>query len=112
MIPKMWDCLGTELVIVWADGHESYYPLETLRRNCPCAACSGEPDLFGRVSKGPEPRYTDDSFRVRSIEPSGNYGIQISWADDHVWGIWTWERLRGSCPCEACVGDRDRGEKF
>ncbi|MFZ4776576.1 MAG: gamma-butyrobetaine hydroxylase-like domain-containing protein [Terrimicrobiaceae bacterium] len=34
--------IGTELAISWSDGLESYFPLEALRRKCPCAACEGE----------------------------------------------------------------------
>lgn len=86
------------LVVVWYDGHESYYPLEELRRACPCAACSGEPDLFGRMQGGGPQQYRDASFRLVSIDAIGNYAIQPNWADGHVWGIWTFERLRAFCP--------------
>ncbi len=99
MIPKFWEVIGEELVVAWNDGHESYYGLESLRRSCPCANCAGEPDLFGRVAKGPAPDYRPDSFAVASIEPTGNYGFQIEWKDGHAWGIWTFERLRALCPC-------------
>jgi len=91
--------LGDLLVVVWDDGHESYYPLEGLRRACPCAACSGEPDLFGRMSKGPPPRYTPASFELLSVTPIGNYALQPMWADGHGYGMWTYERLRAVCPC-------------
>jgi DUF971 family protein len=94
--------IGIELAVVWEDGHESYYPLEPLRRACPCANCSGEPDLFGRISKGAPTAMSARSWEVTSIEAVGNYGIQINWADGHGWGIWTFERLRAICPCEAC----------
>lgn len=94
MIPKFFEVIGRELVIVWEDGQESFYGLEALRRACPCAACSGEPDLFGRIAKGPEVPYSEDSFDVVSIEKTGNYGLQINWADGHTWGIWTFDRLR------------------
>jgi DUF971 family protein len=92
--PLNYQILGNELVVVWSDGHESYYPLEALRRACPCAACSGEPDLFGRMSMGPKPRYTESSFQLQSVEPIGNYALQPNWADGHNYGIWTFERLR------------------
>ena len=102
MIPNFFEVLGTELAVVWSDGHESYFPLEALRLNCPCANCAGEPDLFGRVySPGPMPT-TPKSFEVDSVERVGNYGIQFNWSDGHGWGIWTWERLRAVCPCEIC----------
>ena len=46
MRPVSHQVLGDLFVVVWSDGHESYYPLEELRRACPCAGCSGEPDLY------------------------------------------------------------------
>ena len=90
------------MVVVWNDGHESYYPLEDLRRACPCAACSGEPDLFGRMAMGPRPVYRPESFQLRSIDAIGNYAIQPNWADGHTYGIVTFERLRAMCACEEC----------
>lgn len=96
------DVLGSELAVVWDDGHESYYPLEALRRHCPCAHCAGEPDLFGRLARGPEPVYGDRSFQLGEVARVGNYGIQPRWADGHDFGIWTMERLREVCPCSAC----------
>ncbi len=105
MRPASYQVLGDLLVVVWDDGHESYYPLEALRRACPCAACSGEPDLFGRMSAGPAPRYGEASFLLPSIEQVGNYALQPNWADGHKWGIWTFDRLRAFCCCGAC-GER------
>src|SRR5579862_7948774 len=37
MRPADLQLIGTELAIKWADGRESFIPLETLRRACPCA---------------------------------------------------------------------------
>ena len=98
MRPQSYQVLGDLFVVVWDDGHESYYPLEELRRACPCAVCSGEPDLFGRIYGGAPQRYTPASFVLQSIEPIGNYALQPSWADGHAWGIWTFENLRKFCP--------------
>src|SRR5262249_23121823 len=81
MRPKSWQVLGNELVVIWDDGHESYYPLEKLRRACPCAGCSGEPDLFGRMAMGPKPHYTPLAFELSSVTPIGNYALQPNWAD-------------------------------
>ena len=46
--------IGGELAIKWDDGAESYIPLETLRRSCPCAGCKGEMDILGNVYKNPD----------------------------------------------------------
>lgn len=101
--PGSWQTVGDMFVVVWDDGHESYYPLEALRRACPCAACSGEPDLFGRMSAGPAPRYSMASFQLGSMSQIGNYALQPMWGDGHGYGIWTYDRLRAVCPCEECV---------
>ncbi|HJW94234.1 MAG TPA: DUF971 domain-containing protein [Thermoanaerobaculia bacterium] len=98
MRPNSYQVLGDLLVVVWDDGHESYYPLEQLRRACPCAACSGEPDLFGRMYGGAPQHYRPDSFRLQSVERIGNYALQLNWADGHTYGIWTYDRLRAVCP--------------
>ena len=102
MRPNSFQVLGDLLVVLWDDGHESYYPLQELRRACPCAGCSGEPDLFGRMAMGPKPVYRTESFQLRNVERVGNYALQPNWADGHSYGIWTFERLREHCPCGAC----------
>lgn len=102
MFPKSFQQISDLLVVVWDDGHESYYPLESLRRACPCAGCSGEPDLFGRVARGPAPNYSPRSFQLVSVDRIGNYALQPNWADGHTYGIWTHDSLRKACPCEEC----------
>lgn len=102
MQPRMVEILGEELVVVWDDGHESYYPLEALRRACPCAGCSGEPDLFGNIARGPDPIYVASSFKLDRVERVGNYAVQPDWSDGHTWGIWTYDRLRAFCRCGEC----------
>jgi DUF971 family protein len=97
MRPRSYQVIGDLFVVVWDDEHESYYPLEGLRRACPCAVCSGEPDLFGRMYGGAPQHYRPDSFVLQSVEPIGNYALQLNWADGHTYGIWTFERLRALC---------------
>ena len=102
MRPSSYQVLGDLFVVVWEDGHESYYPLEELRRACPCAGCSGEPDLFGRMAFGPKHVYRRESFQMRDVERIGNYALQPNWADGHTYGIWTFGRLRSICACGEC----------
>jgi len=102
MRPSSYQVLGDLFVVVWVVGHESYYTLEELRRACPCAGCSGEPDLFGRIWTGPAPQYGPRSFDLQSVTPIGNYALQPNWADGHTYGMWTYERLRAFCPCNDC----------
>ncbi len=96
---------GRELAIAWADGHESYYPFELLRRACPCAGCR-ERALRGsrpalRLVEGPSLR----ELGIARVEPVGAYALRIVWADGHDAGIYAFEELRRACPCGRCRGE-------
>jgi len=93
-VPKDVIVVGKEFAIVWEDGREDYISLEKLRRNCPCAMCKGETDLFGNVYKGKERHYTAASFQPVGHRRVGGYALQIDWADGHNDGIYSWETLR------------------
>ncbi len=86
--------VGSELAIVWTDGSESYFRPETLRRACPCASCRGEPDAMGRVVR-PKVSYNERSFLLTRFEPVGGYAIQLTFADGHGSGIYSFDYLRG-----------------
>ena len=85
--------IGSELAIQWNDGVESYFALEMLRRACPCAACGGEPDVLGNISR-PNVSYSDESFRLAGFEIVGGYAVQPRWRDGHVSGIYSFTYLR------------------
>ncbi len=85
--------IGPELAIAWSDGEESYFPLEALRRACPCAACTGEADVMGNVER-PGRSFGPNSFALKSYEFVGGYGFQPRWADGHATGIFSFEYLR------------------
>lgn len=94
---------GRELAVAWGDGHESYYSLERLRRDCPCAGCrsraaaprEGSPL---RVVAAPRP----EELAVVRLVPVGSYAVQIVWSDGHDAGIYAFEALRRACPCGEC----------
>lgn len=86
--------IGTELAIRWDDGAESFVPLETLRRFCPCASCMGEKDILGNTYRPPTRPYAANAFQLARLSPVGGYGIQPAWADGHGTGIYSWEYLR------------------
>src|SRR5262245_15066532 len=94
MRPAEIQHIGAELAIRWDDGTESYFPLETLRRACPCAGCQGERDVLGQLHKGPERTLTSASFRLKHLAPVGGYALQPLWADGHNTGLFTFEYLR------------------
>lgn len=85
--------IGAELAIVWSDGRESYLSGETLRRACPCASCQGEPDAVGRVVR-PQVSYREDSFQLTRFAPVGGYALQLTFADGHGTGIYSFDYLR------------------
>jgi DUF971 family protein len=85
--------IGDELAIQWNDGIESYFGLEMLRRACPCAACGGEPDVLGNISR-PNVSYSGESFQLAGFEMIGGYAVQPRWADGHISGIYSFTYLR------------------
>jgi DUF971 family protein len=87
-----------ELGVVWGDGHESYYPGHALRCACACAMCIDESSGRKLLLDDRVPR----DVRPLEVVPQGNYGILLRWSDGHGTGIYTFERLRGLCPCEQC----------
>jgi DUF971 family protein len=93
-VPQNVIAVGSDLAIVWDDGREDYLPLEKLRRECPCAMCRGERDLLGNVYRGPKRPLTERSFQLVSHHTVGAYALQITWADGHNDGIYSYELLR------------------
>jgi DUF971 family protein len=94
------------LQIEWDDGHVSRYPLEFLRRECPCASCSearrapAKPANPLRVLQAHE--IVDHNVDIRQAEVVGRYAIQFHWTDGHAEGIYTFDFLRSLCQCEVC----------
>lgn len=93
LAPSNIQTIGDELAIKWNDGSESYFPLEFLRRACPCAGCGGEPDVMGRVVR-PDVSYSPASFRLKSYQLIGGYALQPMWEDGHGTGLYTFDYLR------------------
>jgi len=93
MRPADLQIIGTELAIKWEDGAESFIGLETLRRACPCAGCTGERDVMGQLHKGPDKPLLPRSFQLTRIANVGGYGVTPIWADGHGTGIYSFEYL-------------------
>ncbi len=91
--PLRAEVIGQEFAIVWSDGAESYIPLDTLRRNCPCATCGGEPDVMGNIER-PKVTYGPHSFEMRGYRTVGGYALQPTWNDGHESGLYTFRQLR------------------
>ena len=81
------------LLLQWSDGSEHALPLASLRKNCPCAACAGEKDVFGNVYKGPAKALTESSYEITGIQPVGYYALRPFWKDGHNTGIFSYDLL-------------------
>ena len=83
--------------VKWADGHESIYPLENLRRYCPCNACGGRVD--GEIPPA--------SQRLMQLSRLGEAAVFLAWADRHD-TPYTMVQLRELCRCAFCAGEPER----
>jgi DUF971 family protein len=87
------------LLIEWDQaGHQGFYPARALRLACPCAAWIEE--MTGRAIL--DPASVPGDIRPLTLALVGAYGLRIGWSDGHGTGIYTFDRLRQSCPCNGC----------
>lgn len=94
---------GTEVEILWKDGHRSVYRPRYLRLRCPCAGCVDE--YSGRRTLRAE-EVPDDVF-PRAIHWVGRYALQFVWSDGHDTGFYAFDYLRSICPCPECGGGEE-----
>ena len=83
--------------VQWVDGHDSIFPLENLRRQCPCDACKGH--VEGEIPAAAQ--------RLKQFSRLGEAAAFLAWADGHE-TILTMRQLRDSCRCAYCVGEPER----
>ena len=83
--------------IQWVDGHESIYPLENLRRYCPCNVCAG-------AAEGEIPNAAQ---RLLQLSRLGDVAVYLSWVDGHE-TLYTTAQLREICRCALCVQEPER----
>ena len=94
--------------IDWKDGHHSEFDLAYLRDRCPCATCTGvhgtTPQKSNYSAQTSPFQMFEPKLRIDSVEPAGNYALQINWSDGHNSGIYTWEYLRSISPEPTAAG--------
>ncbi|MGH7934872.1 MAG: gamma-butyrobetaine hydroxylase-like domain-containing protein [Candidatus Binataceae bacterium] len=83
--------------VQWVDGHDSIFPLENLRRFCPCNGCAGE--VEGEIAA--------DAQRLLQLSRIGDKAIFLAWADGHE-TFYTMEQLREQCRCAYCVQEPEK----
>jgi len=86
---------AADVAIRWSDGHEAVYPALYLRRACCCAPCLERPPGEGEEALDPE-------VHPLAIHAVGMYAIHFDWSDGHTAGVYSYEYLRGLCPCQEC----------
>jgi prepilin-type processing-associated H-X9-DG protein len=93
------------LSILWADGHASAYSYRDLRDRCPCASCS-EGGGGHRQPSNLLPMLGVKPLKPERAELVGRYALQVFWNDGHSSGIYSFDYLRGLCPCPQCEVSR------
>lgn len=84
----------TKLLVTWNDDTITEISLKYLRDECPCANCKGETILF-KTYRPPKPMiFSEEMYKIKSIDVVGGYAIQITWKDGHNSGIYSWEYLK------------------
>ena len=92
--------LSRGVEITWADGHASKYPLDYLRRKCPCAVCTAAVEAPPEPPN-PFPMYKP-ALRLTNAETVGRYAVRLFWSDGHSSGLYSFDYLREICPCPLC----------
>lgn len=105
MQPVQFDQISDEVITIkWDDDHESIYFASHLRKNCPCAVCSGE-----KEPKSESPfkilKTGLDELKITGWELVGRYAVNFQFSDGHKTGIYTYEHLRNLCQCDLCADD-------
>lgn len=83
------------LSVAFADGLDVAFPLDSLRRACPCVMCRGGHENMGQPID-PEIFFeTPHKIRtVRGITPIGTYALQFTWEDGHNSGLYRLDTIR------------------
>jgi DUF971 family protein len=83
--------------VQWADGHDSIFPLENLRRACPCNSCAVAPEGERALTAN----------RLLQFSRLGDVAVYLAWTDGHE-TLYTTRQLRELCRCALCVQEPER----
>lgn len=90
--PANIQLIGQEVAILWADGTETYHPMEALRAASPSAQNIGERDILGNQYGGDGPKKFP-GVTVTGWEKVGNYAIRFDFSDGHNTGLYSYDYL-------------------
>ncbi len=91
MQPKRIEVVNNKLNITWSDNSQSSVGTLQLRKNCPCAVCTSQPDGSDEMKVR---RYTENKIKISSVSVVGNYALNINWQDGHHTGIYEFSVLK------------------
>jgi DUF971 family protein len=95
MKPKQIKIVDKDKILFkWSDDSETIISLKYFRDDCPCASCKGETILFKTYRPPKLTVFSPDMYKIKAIEPVGDYAIQISWKDGHNTGIYSWDYIK------------------
>jgi DUF971 family protein len=83
--------------VQWVDGHDSIFPLQELRRHCPCLECNG----------GVKGEIPPQAQRLMQLSRLGEQGVFLEWGDGHE-SLYTMAQLRERCRCAYCVPEPEK----
>ena len=87
--------MNNKMAIKWNDESESLIDNKLLRKQCPCANCSGESDIFGNLYQSNVLKIDNqDQYLIVRYINIGHYAIRIIWKDGHSAGIYSFEFLK------------------
>lgn len=90
------------LSINWLDGAQTRISSETLRRDCPCAACKekrgdtshSKPLTGKKLSLAIVESSLEQELQLQEIWGVGQYALGMRWGDGHESGIYPFSLLR------------------
>jgi len=91
MKPQKIQVVKNVLSIEWNDKTNSNLEASFLRKHCPCAVCTSEPDGSDEMKIR---RFTEQQLQIAAVSIVGNYALNIVWEDGHNTGIYEFSYLK------------------
>lgn len=86
------------LHISWANGEETFYPVDFLRKMSPSADSKTTREDLDTNPLAILPKTNDEPLTITDATLVGNYAVRLTYSDGHRTGIYSWEYLRSLNP--------------